>query len=114
MKRTSIHARLVLALCLLILLFGVALGWLPTSGADSLQSLIMPSIALGALTMSTFARMTRTAVLDELSHDYVTAARARGLSTSTLSSALSKPLLRIRCSAAPMRRVPIPRDRSAG
>ena len=65
---------------LLILLFGVALGWLPTSGADSLQSLIMPSIALGALTMSTFARMTRIAVLDELSRDYVTAARARGLS----------------------------------
>ena len=40
----------------------------------------MPSIALGALTMSTFARMTRIAVLDELSRDYVTAARARGLS----------------------------------
>ena len=68
---------------LLILLFGVALGWLPTSGADSLQSLIMPSIALGALTMSTFARMTRIAVLDELSRDYVTAARARGLSLRT-------------------------------
>jgi peptide/nickel transport system permease protein len=65
---------------LLILLFGVELGWLPTSGADSLKSLIMPSIALGALTMSTFARMTRIAVLDELSRDYVTAARARGLS----------------------------------
>ena len=50
------------------------------SGADSAQSLIMPSVALGALTMSTFARMTRIAVLDELSRDYVTAARARGLS----------------------------------
>ncbi len=65
---------------LMILFFGVTLGWLPTSGADSLQSLIMPSVALGALTMSTFARMTRIAVLDELSRDYVTAARARGLS----------------------------------
>ena len=65
---------------LMILFFGVNLGWLPTSGADSLQSLIMPSVALGALTMSTFARMTRIAVLDELSRDYVAAARARGLS----------------------------------
>lgn len=65
---------------LMILFFGVTLGWLPTSGADSARSLIMPSIALGALTMSTFARMTRIAVLDELSRDYVTAARARGLS----------------------------------
>ena len=65
---------------LLILFFGVTLEWLPTSGADSPASLIMPSLALGALTMSTFARMVRIAVLDELHRDYVVAARARGLS----------------------------------
>ncbi len=65
---------------LMILFFGVTLGWLPTSGADGLSSLVMPSVALGALTMSTFARMTRISVLDELSRDYVSAARARGLS----------------------------------
>jgi len=65
---------------LLILLFGVTLGWLPTSGADSLSALVMPSIALGAVTMSSFARMTRIAVLDELQSSYVTAARARGQS----------------------------------
>ena len=76
---------------LMILFFGVTLGWLPTSGADSVQSLIMPSVALGALTMSTFARMTRIAVLDELSRDYVTAARARGLS---LRAAVARHVLR--------------------
>ncbi len=76
---------------LMILYFGVYLGWLPTSGADSLASLVMPSIALGALTMSTFARMTRIAVLDELSRDYVPAARARGLS---LGSAVWRHVLR--------------------
>ena len=76
---------------LLILLFGVTLRWLPTSGADSPASLIMPSIALGALTMSTFARMTRIAVLDELSRDYVSAARARGLS---LGRAVTRHVLR--------------------
>lgn len=65
---------------LLILFFGVYLGWLPTSGADGVASLVMPALALGALTMSTFARMARISVLDELSRDYVTAARARGLS----------------------------------
>jgi peptide/nickel transport system permease protein len=65
---------------LLILLFGVTLRWLPTSGADSFASLLMPSLALGALAMSTFARMTRISVLDELGRDYVNAARARGLS----------------------------------
>lgn len=64
---------------LLILLFGVILRWLPTSGADGLSSLIMPSVALGAVAMSTFARMTRISVLDELGRDYVNAARARGL-----------------------------------
>lgn len=65
---------------LLILLFGVTLRWLPTSGADGPAALIMPSLALGALAMSTFARMTRISVLDELGRDYVNAARARGLS----------------------------------
>jgi peptide/nickel transport system permease protein len=65
---------------LLILVFGVLLGWLPTSGSGSASSLILPSIALGALSMSTFARMARIAVVDELSKDYVRAGRARGLS----------------------------------
>jgi peptide/nickel transport system permease protein len=65
---------------LLILLFGVVLGWLPTSGAGDVFALILPSIALGALSMSTFARMTRTAIVDQLDNDYVRAARARGLS----------------------------------
>lgn len=76
---------------LLVLLFGVVLQWLPTSGADGPASLILPSIALGALTMSTFARMTRIAVLDELSRDYVQAARARGLS---LGAAVARHVLR--------------------
>jgi peptide/nickel transport system permease protein len=65
---------------LLILVFGVMLDWLPTSGAGDLTALVMPSIALGALSMSTFARMTRIAIVDELGKDYVRAGRARGLS----------------------------------
>jgi peptide/nickel transport system permease protein len=64
---------------LMILLFSIILGWLPASGADGPASLIMPSIALGALSMATFARMARISVVDELSKDYVRAARARGL-----------------------------------
>jgi peptide/nickel transport system permease protein len=63
----------------MILLFSIILGWLPASGADGPASLIMPSIALGALSMATFARMARISVVDELSKDYVRAARARGL-----------------------------------
>jgi peptide/nickel transport system permease protein len=64
---------------LLILLFGVLLQWLPTSGADSAVSVIMPAIALGGLSMATFARITRTAVIEELSKDYVRAIRAKGI-----------------------------------
>jgi peptide/nickel transport system permease protein len=65
---------------LLILVFGVMLGWLPTSGAGDLKALVLPSTTLGALSMSTFARMTRISIVDELGKDYVRAARARGLS----------------------------------
>lgn len=65
---------------LLIIVFGVVLGWLPTSGAGTGSALILPAIALGALSMSTFARMARIAIIDELGKDYVRAARARGLS----------------------------------
>lgn len=65
---------------LLILVFAVLLGWLPASGTDTGLSLVMPSIALGALSMSTFARMARIAVVDELGKDYVRAGRAKGLS----------------------------------
>ncbi|MEM8665855.1 MAG: ABC transporter permease, partial [Pseudomonadota bacterium] len=64
---------------LLILLFGVILGWLPPSGAREPQSVIMPAIALGLLSMATFARIARTSVLDELPKLYVRSARAKGL-----------------------------------
>nr|WP_319515210.1 ABC transporter permease [uncultured Cohaesibacter sp.] len=64
---------------LLIMLFGVGLGWLPPSGAGSLYHLVMPSIALGLLSMATYARIMRSSVLDELNRDYVRSARARGV-----------------------------------
>jgi peptide/nickel transport system permease protein len=65
---------------LLIFLFAVTLRWLPASGVGGFSAIVMPSIALGALSMSTFARMARISVLDELGKDYVRAGRARGLS----------------------------------
>lgn len=64
---------------LLILLFGVVLEWLPTSGADEWSSVIMPAVALGGLSMATFARITRTAVIEEMGKDYVRAIRAKGV-----------------------------------
>ena len=64
---------------LLILLFAVTLGAMPSSGVDGLRSVVLPAIALGALTMATYARVARTAVLEELGRDYVSAAQAKGL-----------------------------------
>lgn len=64
---------------LLIMLFAVTLGVVPSSGVDGVRSIVLPSIALGALTMATYARVARTAVLEELERDYVSTARAKGL-----------------------------------
>ena len=69
---------------LLILLCAVTLGILPASGADSWSALVMPSIALGALSMATFARITRTSVVEELGKDYVRAIRAKGVAMTPI------------------------------
>jgi peptide/nickel transport system permease protein len=65
---------------LLIMLFAVELRWLPSSGAETGVSVIMPAIALGALSMATYARIARTGVIEELSKEYVRAVRAKGVS----------------------------------
>lgn len=64
---------------LLILFFSVRLGWLPTSGTGSPKHLILPALALGALTLASLARLTRSAVLEVLRADYVRTARSKGL-----------------------------------
>lgn len=69
---------------LLILVFAVTLGWLPPSSVGGLEHLVLPSIALGLLSMATFARMTRTSLLDESTKDYVRSARARGAAPSRI------------------------------
>ena len=65
---------------LLILLFAVALRWLPASGSGGLAYLILPALTLGMRSVAFLARMTRGAMLDVLSSDFVRTARAKGLS----------------------------------
>jgi dipeptide transport system permease protein len=94
---------------LLIMFFGVTLGWTPVSGridlikyyfdqptgfmvidaalsdqpgavVDALRHLILPSIVLGTVPLGVIARMTRSSMLEVLSEDYVRTARAKGLS----------------------------------
>ncbi|HWJ73740.1 MAG TPA: ABC transporter permease [Kaistia sp.] len=72
---------------MMILLFSVKLGWLPASGyvslfddpIQSLRTMIMPSLALGAMIASAFMRHARSAMLTVLKTDYVRTARAKGL-----------------------------------
>jgi len=64
---------------MMILIFSVKLGWLPTSGRGSLAHLIMPSLALGLSLMAMFARLTRSVMLEVLSLDYIRTARSKGL-----------------------------------
>ena len=73
---------------LMILVFGVWLGWLPVAGyvpLDSgvwlnLRSLLMPSLALGLVQSALIARITRSSMLDVLREQFVLTRRAKGLS----------------------------------
>jgi peptide/nickel transport system permease protein len=64
---------------MLITLFSVRLGWLPTSGRGSLAQLVMPSVTLSTYVMALLARLTRSNMLDILREHYVRTARAKGL-----------------------------------
>ena len=64
---------------MLMLLFSVTLGWLPSSGAGSLSQLVLPALALGSASTAIIARQTRSGLLEVLGQDYVRTARAKGL-----------------------------------
>jgi peptide/nickel transport system permease protein len=80
----------------LITVFSVELGWLPAFGrgatvrigvwemglitADGLAHLLLPAITLSSIMLPLFIRLVRGAMLDELGHDYVRTARAKGAS----------------------------------
>lgn len=65
---------------LLMMLFCVKLRWLPVvSSSGDFKSLILPSVTLAFAMSAKYTRQVRTAILEELSQDYVTGARARGV-----------------------------------
>ncbi|MDE1162118.1 MAG: ABC transporter permease [Acidobacteriaceae bacterium] len=73
----------------LILIFSIALGWLPVSGAGDgvgsfLAHLVLPAITLGMGLAAILTRMVRTSMLEELGQDYIRTARAKGLSENTV------------------------------
>ena len=69
----------VLAL-LLVLVFSVQLGWLPSSGSEGMANAILPIVTLGTAGAAILARFTRSAMLEVLGQPYIRAASAKGLS----------------------------------
>jgi peptide/nickel transport system permease protein len=80
---------------LLVLLFGLFLRWLPTSGfvpiweepGRALRFLVLPAVTLGAYVSAVLARFTRAALTESLAQDYVRTARAKGLGEAAVVGA---------------------------
>jgi ABC-type dipeptide/oligopeptide/nickel transport system permease component len=83
---------------MLIIIFSFYLGWLPSSGAvsvstlwggniivDQLAHLILPTMVLTYVELATFVRLVRANMLEVLRQDYILAARASGLSETTVT-----------------------------
>jgi ABC-type dipeptide/oligopeptide/nickel transport system permease component len=63
----------------MILVFSVWLGWLPTSGQGGWQHLIMPAVALGWYFAASLLRLTRSSMLEVMHSEYIKLARLKGL-----------------------------------
>jgi len=64
---------------LLIVFFGLELGWLPTSGYGGLQHLILPACTLAAYPIASLSRLLRSSLLEVLHEDYIRTARAKSV-----------------------------------
>lgn len=65
---------------MLILVFSVKLGLLPSGGFDGLKSIILPAATLGVGSAAIITRMTRSSMLEVIRQDYIRTARAKGVS----------------------------------
>jgi peptide/nickel transport system permease protein len=69
---------------LLIIWFGVDLGWLPIGGTDDWTGYVLPAIVLAFVAIPVMLRLTRGGMVDALRADYVRTARAKGLSRASI------------------------------
>jgi peptide/nickel transport system permease protein len=63
----------------LIIVFGVDLHWLPSSGSGSWKNLVMPAVAVGSFSAAVLARLLRSSLLEVLGQEYIRTAYAKGL-----------------------------------
>jgi peptide/nickel transport system permease protein len=69
---------------MLILLFAVNLGWLPSGGSGGFKYIILPAITLGSGQSGLALRMTRSSMLEVIRQDYIRTARAKGLAEKSV------------------------------
>lgn len=75
---------------LVVMLFALKLGWLPSQGMGEgfgplLASLILPALTLGTGAAGSIARMTRSSMLEVIRQDYISTARAKGVDERTVT-----------------------------
>ncbi len=64
---------------MLIIIFALKLGVLPSGGADTAKSIILPAVTVGLSTAASITRMTRSSMLEVVRQDYVRTAKAKGV-----------------------------------
>ena len=68
----------------LMIVFGLQLGWLPTSGVDTWDGYIMPAVVLAFSAIPALTRLTRAGMIQAMASDYIRTARAKGLSRASI------------------------------
>jgi peptide/nickel transport system permease protein len=69
---------------LLMIVFGLSLGWLPISGTGSWEHFVMPGIVLAFSAVPALTRLTRAGMIQAMGSDYIRTARAKGLSRASI------------------------------
>ena len=69
---------------LLMIVFGLQLGWLPISGTGSWEHYVMPGIVLAFSAIPALTRLTRAGMIQAMGSDYIRTARAKGLSRASI------------------------------
>jgi peptide/nickel transport system permease protein len=68
----------------LMIVFGLSLGWLPISGTGSWEHFVMPGIVLAFSAVPALTRLTRAGMIQAMASDYIRTARAKGLSRASI------------------------------
>lgn len=69
---------------ILMITFGLQLGWLPISGTGSWQHYVMPGVVLAFTAIPALTRLTRAGMIQAMGSDYIRTARAKGLSRASI------------------------------